>query len=132
MSNKKDLQNTVTSLFDGMDAFFSSKTVVGEPIKVDANTTIIPLVDLTFGMGAGETANNNANKNKSAGGIGGKMTPSAAIVISNGKTKMITVKGGDMVSKIIDAVPEVIDKIKGNEGISDDEVKDIVNDAVEE
>ena len=35
--------STVDALFKGMDHFITSKTVVGEPVKVDENTTIIPL-----------------------------------------------------------------------------------------
>ena len=38
--------STVDALFKGMDHFITSKTVVGEPVKVDENTTIIPLVDV--------------------------------------------------------------------------------------
>ena len=45
--------STVDALFKGMDHFITSKTVVGEPVKVDENTTIIPLVDVTCGMAAG-------------------------------------------------------------------------------
>ena len=44
--------STVDALFKGMDHFITSKTVVGEPVKVDENTTIIPLVDVTCRMGA--------------------------------------------------------------------------------
>lgn len=44
--------STVDALFKGMDHFITSKTVVGEPVKVDENTTIIPLVDVTCGMGS--------------------------------------------------------------------------------
>ena len=44
--------STVDALFKGMDHFITSKTVVGEPVKVDENTTIIPLVDVTCGMAA--------------------------------------------------------------------------------
>ena len=47
--------STVDALFKGMDHFITSKTVVGEPVKVDENTTIIPLVDVTCGMAAGCT-----------------------------------------------------------------------------
>ena len=107
MSNK-DLQSTVTSLFEGMDAFFSSKTVVGEPIHID-DVIIVPLVDVTFGMGAGNAANGTSKKNREAGGLGGKMTPSAAIVIQNGQTKLVNIKNQDAVTKILDLVPDVIE-----------------------
>ena len=45
-------QTTVDSLMKGMDGFVSSKTVVGEAIHI-GETLILPLVDVSFGMGAG-------------------------------------------------------------------------------
>lgn len=128
MSNK-DLQSTVTSLFEGMDAFFSSKTVVGEPIHID-DVIIVPLVDVTFDMGAGNAANGTSKKNREAGGLGGKMTPSAAIVIQNGQTKLVNIKNQDAVTKILDLVPDVIDRFKNGKNepdISDDEVADMIH-----
>ena len=65
--NKFD--TTVSSLFKGMDGFLSAKTVVGEPVTVN-DTIILPLVDVSFGVAAG--AGNNDNKNKAAGGTGGR------------------------------------------------------------
>ena len=45
--------NNVDSLFKGMENFITTKTVVGEPIKVSNDTVILPLVDVSFGVGAG-------------------------------------------------------------------------------
>lgn len=131
MSNH-DLGSTVNSLFQGMDAFFSSKTVVGEPIHIN-DVIIVPLVDVSFGMGAGEMANGTSKKEKEAGGLGGKMTPSAALVIQNGQTKLVNIKNQDTVTKLLDMVPDLIDRFKPNKGdengstISDEEVEDILS-----
>ena len=43
---------TVESLFRGMDGVISSKTVVGDAIHING-TIILPLVDVSFGIGAG-------------------------------------------------------------------------------
>ena len=128
MSNK-DLQSTVTSLDEEMDTFFSSKTMVGERIHID-DVIIVGLVDVTFGMGAGNAANGTSKKNREAGGLGGKMTPSAAIVIQNGQTKLVNIKNQDAVTKILDLVPDVIDRFKNGKNepdISDDEVADMIH-----
>ena len=50
--SKENLKDTMGSLFDGMEGFLTSKTVVGEPIYIK-DTIILPLVDVSFGMGAG-------------------------------------------------------------------------------
>ena len=48
--DKQNFDTTVNSLFSGMDHVLSSKTVVGEP-QVIGDTIILPLVDISFGMG---------------------------------------------------------------------------------
>ena len=44
--------NTVESLFKGMDSFITTKTVVGDAIHI-GDTIILPLVDVSFGVAAG-------------------------------------------------------------------------------
>lgn len=104
-----DFNQTVGSLFKGMDAFLTTKTVVGEPTKI-GDTIILPLVDVNFGVAAGAFTK-EGNKNSAGGGMGGKMSPSAVLVIQNGHAKMISVKSTDTVSKIMDMIPEIMDKI---------------------
>ena len=52
MANENNFKETVNSLFKGMDSFISAKTVVGEAIHV-GDTIILPLMDVSFGVGAG-------------------------------------------------------------------------------
>ena len=80
--------NTVESLFKGMDSFMTTKTVVGEAIKVDENTTILPLVDVSFGVGAGAFSNEDKKSNNGGGGMSGKMTPSSVLIIQNGTARL--------------------------------------------
>ena len=49
---ESSFNSVVDSLLHGMDGFLSTKTVVGEPTKI-GDTIIIPLVDVSFGVGAG-------------------------------------------------------------------------------
>ena len=59
--------NTVESLFKGMDSFITTKTVVGDAIHI-GDTIILPLVDVSFGVAAG--AFSAEKKNNGAGGMG--------------------------------------------------------------
>lgn len=52
MASENNFKATVDSLFKGMDSFITAKTVVGEAITV-GDTIILPLIDVTFGVGAG-------------------------------------------------------------------------------
>ena len=50
--------STVDALLKGMDNFITTKTVVGEPLKVE-DAVIIPLMDVSCGMGAGSYVQNS-------------------------------------------------------------------------
>ena len=103
-----DFNTTVSTLFNGMDSFLTTKTVVGEPTQI-GDTIILPLVDVAFGVAAGAFSDNNA-KNSGAGGLGGKMSPSAVLVIQDGHTKLVNIKNQDSITKILDMVPELVVK----------------------
>ena len=104
---ENNFRNTVESLFKGMDSVISSKTVVGEAIHI-GETIILPLVDVSFAVGAG--AFEQEKKNKGAGGLGGKMTPSAVLVIQDGKTRLVNIRNQDTITKILDMVPDVVER----------------------
>lgn len=127
----QEFNETLSSLFKGMDAMLTTKTVVGEPTKV-GDTIILPLVDVNFGCAAGAFAK-GGNSNSAAGGMGGKMSPSAVLVIQDGHAKMVSVKGEDTIGKILDMIPDVVDKVGSL--ISKDGKKDVdseVEKAIEE
>lgn len=102
----------VNSMMKGMETFLSSKTVVGEPAQV-GDTTIIPLVDVTFGIGAG--ASSQEKKNGGAGGMTGKMSPSAVLIIKDGHVRLVNIKNQDTINKIVDMVPDLIDRFTSKE-----------------
>ena len=112
MANENNFKDTVNSLFKGLDTFISAKTVVGEAVHV-GDTIILPLVDVTFGVGAG--AFEGDKKSNGGGGMTGKMTPSAVLVIQNGITKMVSVKDNDGISKLLDMVPDFVNKFAKTE-----------------
>ena len=118
---------TIASLVQGMDTFLSTKTVVGEPINVNG-TMIIPLVDVSFGAGAG--AFGQDRKNSAGGGMGGKISPNAVLVIKDGSVRVIPVHNTDPVSRIIDLAPDLINKLtgKGEDPDVESAINDIAND----
>ena len=119
-----NFNNTMESLFKGMDSFISAKTVVEEAVHI-GDTIILPLVDVSFGVAAG--AFSQDKKNNGAGGLGGKIQPSAVLVIKDGHTKLVNVKNQDSITKILDMVPDVIDKFtsKDKDKVEVEEVEDI-------
>ena len=105
-----NFQSTVESLFKGMDSFITTKTVVGDAITV-GDTIILPLVDVSFAVGAGAFSENG--KNNGGGGMGGKITPSAVLVINKSGTKLVNVRNQDAITKILDMIPDLAEKFTG-------------------
>ena len=111
-----NFNSTVESLFKGMYTFVTTKTVVGDAVRFEDGTIILPLVDVSFGVAAGAFANDATNsngkvsKNNGGGGMGGKMQPSAVLVVKNGTCKLVNVKNQDGITKVLDMVPDFIDK----------------------
>ena len=119
--------NTVESLFKGMNSFITTKTVVGDAIHI-GDTIILPLVDVSFGVAAG--AFSQEKKNNGAGGMGGKIMPSAVLVIQNGTTKLVNIKNQDGITKILDMVPDFVNKFTSkNDVVSEDSAADQTDDA---
>lgn len=122
MADKENqFQGVVESLLKGMDTVLSTKTVVGEATQI-GDTIILPLVDVSFGVGAGAGNNTQKGSGSGAGGMGGKMTPSAVLVIKDGNTKLVNIKNQNTTNKILDMIPDLIDKFtsKSNNGKSED------------
>jgi len=131
MADNNNFKSTVESLFKGMDSIISSKTVVGDAIYIN-DIIILPLVDVSFAVGAGSASGDK--KDKGMGGLGGKMTPSAVLVIQDGRTKLVNIKNQDVMTKILDMIPDVIGRAKNrdDEKVTEDEVMDILNEAEKE
>ncbi|MCD8241437.1 MAG: GerW family sporulation protein [Lachnospiraceae bacterium] len=125
--NSNGFDSTVASLFKGMDQFISTKTVVGDAITV-GDTILLPLVDVSFGVGAG--ASSSDSKNNGAGGLGGKISPSAVLVIKDGSIRLVNVKNQDAVTKVLDMVPDLVNRFTGKN--ADPEVDRAVDDIVHE
>ena len=109
------LNSSLDTLFGKLEGFVSTKTVVGEPTNI-GGVIIVPLVDVTVGVGAGANDNrgkedDKAKKELSAGGLGAKITPSAVLVIVNGTVQLVNVKNQESVNKIIDMVPGIVSKL---------------------
>lgn len=128
--SENNFNNTVESLFKGMDSFITTKTVVGDAINI-GDTIILPLVDVSFGVAAGAFA--EEKKNNGAGGMGGKIQPSAVLVIQNGQTKLVNIKNQDGMTKILDMVPDLVNKFTKDDKkatVGEDDI--VIDDIVEE
>jgi uncharacterized spore protein YtfJ len=132
----------IRMLFEKMEEFITTKTVVGEPVFL-GDIVLIPLVDVTFGMGAGMGGGNGKKDGPDGGGegegggggIGAKMTPSAVVVVVNGTVQMVSIKEQNSQNKLIDMIPGLLSKIDIGSLFSKrdkDDRKEEPNDSIEE
>ena len=105
IKSKGKNKKTTEELVEAMEHFITTKSVVGEPIQL-GDTILLPLADVSFGMGIGMFSKGD----NGTGGVGGKITPNSVLVLKKGSSKIISVKDADGVSKLIDMVPDVVDK----------------------
>ncbi|MCL2610726.1 MAG: sporulation protein [Defluviitaleaceae bacterium] len=125
----KELNPGIDKLFSKMENFINSKTVVGEPLKV-GDTTIVPLIDVTFGVGTSSKDKEKEKKGMSdTGGLGAKISPSAILVIKEGNVQLINTKDKDSLNKIIDLLPGMLSKVQGM--FAKEEKEDLAKEVVE-
>lgn len=122
-------QESLKDLLSSMEEFITTKTVVGQPIYV-GDTIVLPLVDVQFGAGVGskqKKSEANPNGKSAAGGVGAKMSPSAVLVIKDGQARLVNIKQQDTVTKVLDMVPDLIDKFKGTNKEEDEAIVEALN-----
>lgn len=123
--SNSQLSSAVEALFQGMYHLVATKTVVGDAVRVD-DAIILPLMDVACGMAAGSFAENA--KNRGAGGMSAKLSPSAVLVIQNGCTRLVNIKNQNTVNKMLDMVPDLVNRFTGgkvniDEDFSEDAVR---------
>ena len=117
------MSNPVKEMIEGaiqnIETLVDSKKIIGEPIQAADGTIIIPVsqVSVGFGVGGSEFFKKDSAADKSfGGGIGGgvKLNPEAFLVINNGNVRLIPVESGSSpLDKVIDLVPDMVDKVNG-------------------
>lgn len=101
----------IENILSGLQGTLDTKTIVGEAINVQ-DATIIPLIEITCGIGLGDY------KDKTAGGMGTRLTPVACLVVQRGITKVINIKNVDPLTKLIELLPDLINDVVGQNDLS--------------
>ncbi|HPU42048.1 MAG TPA: spore germination protein GerW family protein [Acetivibrio clariflavus] len=113
MSDSKfDLNESVSVLFEKFEKLLTSKTVIGEPIKI-GEATLIPFISTSFGLGSGGGNGYESKGAHSVGGgagLGAKISPTAVLVIKGDQVEMIPIKKSGGFEKLIDMVPDIASK----------------------
>ncbi len=115
MSNQIDsiMQTALSNIKEMVDV----ETIVGNPVNTPDGTVIIPISKVSFGFAAGGSDFGKKGENSEAmfgGGSGGgvSISPVAFMVVGKEQIKLLPInQQSSAVDKVIDFVPQVIDKI---------------------
>ena len=108
---KNKFSATIESMFESMNGLISSKTVVGEPVVINQNTFVLPLMDVSVGIGAGANVSENSGRNLGGGGLGAKFKPSAVLVVQDGNARIINIQEQDKVIHLIESAPDMVNRV---------------------
>lgn len=109
---KHPIGDMISATMEKIKELVDVNTVVGQPISAAEGLTIIPISKVSYGFGAGGGDYSTSNF---GGGVGAaaNVTPIAFLIINGTNARVISIPQGDITSfdKLIDAAPELIDKI---------------------
>lgn len=112
----KDIENLFDKNVGEIERLLNSKTVVGEPIKVEGNT-LIPLVNVGFGFGVGGGEGAEPKKGSGHGGGtggGGGVKPVALVVVNQEGVRVESIKSGT--TSVLEKVAETIGTAAARKG----------------
>ena len=121
MEKNNPLSELIQTTIENVRAMADTNTIIGEPIQVDG-ITMIPVSRLSFGVAGGgtefSTKKQTAGGNNNFGGGSGasaKLEPVAFLIVRDGNVKLLPVAPppATTVDRVIDTVPEVVDKVTG-------------------
>ena len=116
MDKQQSIQQLMANTLGKMRELVDSNTVIGTPITTEAGTTIIPVSKISFGFVSGGTDFANDKQKDLFGGAassGASITPVGFLVINGTSVKFMQVaEGNRTIDRLINMMPEVIDKLE--------------------
>ena len=129
------IEGLMTTAMESIKEMVDVNTIVGDAVQAPDGTVIIPISRVSFGFAAGggeyggisQTGRRNDDNNEGAqtekakypfaggSGAGVSINPVAFMVVGNGQIKLLPVNMNSSIEKILDLIPELLNK--ANEGI---------------
>jgi len=121
------IEGLMLTAMDSIRDMIDVNTIIGEPMEVQDNVSIIPISKVCFGFAAGgsefkgeavkgykkrEDEEDISYKNPFGGGSGAAVSikPVSFLVIQNGMVKLLPVEHNCTIDKILDYMPEMCEK----------------------
>ena len=116
MDKKTPLSDLMRATMEKVHEMVDTNTIVGQPITTPDGVTLIPIskVSFGFGSGGGDYGTKPSEKFGGAGAAGVKIDPVSFLVVKDGTVRVlpVAVPPAGPVDRIVDMVPDVIDKVE--------------------
>ncbi len=117
MDKQHPVGELMAKALEKMRDLVDSQTIMGQPLKIDEKTTIIPVSKATFAFISGGTDFTNQKQKDLFGGAassGASVTPVGFLVIQEGNVRLLQfAEGGQTVDRVLNMVPDVMSKVEG-------------------
>lgn len=123
------IEGLMLTAMESIRSMIDVNTIIGEPMEIAENITIIPISKVGFGLAAGgsefkdETIQGYLRKQNNeeeiqyrlpfggGAGVGASISPVAFIVVQGDAVKLMPVEHNSCLDKILDYVPDLFEKI---------------------
>ena len=123
------IEGLMLTAMESIRSMIDVNTIIGEPMDISSDITIIPISKVGFGLASGgsefkdETMQGYVKKENceieiqytlpfgGGAGVGASISPVAFIVIQSGSVKLMPIEHNNSVDKLLDYVPDLFEKV---------------------
>ncbi len=123
------IEGLMLTAMESIRSMIDVNTIIGEPMIISEDITIIPISKVGFGLAAGgsefkdETIEGYLRKQNTeeeiqyrlpfggGAGVGASISPVAFIVIQSETVKLMPVEHNNCIDKLLDYIPDLFDKV---------------------
>lgn len=112
------IEGLMKTAMESIKSMIDVNTVVGEPVKTQDGTTIIPFSRVSFGFAAGggeywrQAPTPEGRPFGGGSGAGVSVNPVGFLIQRGEMVRILAVDGGDFVTRLMDLAPQVVSKIQ--------------------
>lgn len=97
-----------------MKEMVNVNTIIGDPIYTPDGITLIPVTQVSMGMGAGGADSMGKNVMGAGAGGGVKMNPQGFLIIKDGMIRFVSTKApaDSSLDRLLDMIPDMFDRVE--------------------
>ena len=117
MNEQNPISGIMGITMDKLKEMVDVNTIIGDPIKIDEKTTVIPISKVSFGFASGGSdlpAKQPKDLFGGGSGAGVSIQPLAFLIISDGNAKLLQMSvNASTPNALVNLIPDVVEKISG-------------------